>query len=60
VPRTLGKGAINPSWENYRRRLAIKVEKAPEVLTSNWLRVARLPDTIRYYYPPGPINLDSM
>jgi hypothetical protein len=60
VPRTPGKGAINPNWENYRRRLAIKVEKAPEVLTSNWLRVASLPDTIRYYYPPGPINLDSM
>jgi hypothetical protein len=56
VPRTPGKGAINPNWENYRRRLAIKVEKAPEVLTSNWLRVASLPDTIRYYYPPGPIN----
>lgn len=48
VPR--GKGAaINPNWENYRKRLAIKVEQAPEVLTSNWLRVASIPDTIRYY-----------
>jgi len=52
--------AINPNWENYRKRLAIKVEQAPEVLTSNWLRVASLPDTVRYYYPPGPINLELM
>jgi hypothetical protein len=40
--------------------LAIKVEKKPEILTSNWLRVASLPDTLRYYHPPGPINLDLM
>ncbi|HWR34945.1 MAG TPA: toll/interleukin-1 receptor domain-containing protein [Clostridia bacterium] len=59
VPRVVD-GVINPNWENYRKRLATKVEKVPEVLTSNWLRVASLPDTIRYYYPPGPINLDSM
>jgi len=50
------KPRINPNWENYRKRLAIKVEKKPEVLTSNWLRVASLPDTIRYYSPPGAIN----
>ena len=59
VPRA-AQAAINPNWENYRKRLAIKVEKKPEVLTSNWLRVASLPDTIRYYYPPGPINLELM
>ncbi len=59
VPRAI-MPVINPNWENYRKRLAIKVEKQPEVLTSNWLRVASLPDTIRYYHPPGPINLDSM
>ena len=56
VPRSEDEAAINPSWENYRRRLAIKIEKAPEVLTSNWLRIASVPDTIRYYYPPGSIN----
>jgi hypothetical protein len=60
VPRTADGAAINPNWENYRKRLAIKLEKTPEVLTSNWLRLASLPDTIRYYYPPGPINLDLM
>lgn len=59
VPRAVTP-AINPNWENYRKRLAIKVEKKPEVLTSNWLRVASLPDTIRYYSPPGPINLERM
>ena len=52
--------AINPNWETYRKRLAIKVENRPEVLTSNWLRVTSLPDIIRYYYPPGPINLELM
>ena len=59
VPRA-ATPVINPSWETYRKRLAIRVEKKPEVLTSNWLRVASLPDTIRYYYPPGPINLERM
>jgi len=48
VPRA-AQAVINPNWENYRKRLAIKVEKKPEVLTSNWLRVAGLPDAIRYY-----------
>ncbi len=52
--------AINPNWEIYRKRLAIRVENNPEILTSNWLRVASVPDVIRYYYPPGPINLDLM
>ena len=57
VPRAT-KPRINPNWENYRKRLAIKVEKKPEVLTSNWLRIASLPDTIRYYSPPGAIDFD--
>lgn len=60
VPRAADGAVINPNWENYRKRLAIKVEKKPEVLTSNWLRIASTPDTIRYYFPPGPINLDLM
>jgi hypothetical protein len=59
VPRAMTP-TINPNWENYRKRLAIKVEKKPEVLTSNWLRVASLPGAIRYYYPPGPINFELM
>lgn len=59
VPRA-ESAVINPNWENYRKRLAIKVEQTPEVLTSNWLRVVSTPDTIRYYYPPGPINHERM
>ena len=59
VPRST-MPAINPNWENYRKRLAIKIEKRPEALTSNWLRVASLPDTIRYYSPPGPVNFELM
>lgn len=59
VPRATTP-TINPNWENYRKRLAIRVEKTPEFLTSNWLRIANLPDTIRYYHPPGPINLELM
>lgn len=59
VPRA-STPTINPNWENYRKRLAIRVEKKPEVLTSNWLRIASIPDTIRYYHPPGPINLELM
>ena len=55
VPRAT-KPRINPNWENYRKQLAIKVEEKPEVLTSNWLRVASLPDMIRYYSPPGAID----
>lgn len=51
---------INPNWENYRKRSAIEVEQAPEVLTSTWLRVASIPDAIRYYYPPGAINHERM
>jgi hypothetical protein len=55
VPRAVTT-TINPNWENYKKRLAIRVEVAPESLTSNWLRVARVPDTVRYYHPPGAIN----
>jgi hypothetical protein len=51
-----GRSEINPNWENYKRRLAIKVEKSPEVLTSNWLRIHSLPRTIRYYEASGALN----
>ena len=60
VPRAADRATINTNGENYRKRLAIRVEMAPEVLTSNWLRIASVPDTVRYYYPPGAINLSLM
>lgn len=56
VPRSMGKVTINPNWENYKKRLAVKVERTPEVLTSNWFRIDSIPDVIRYYQPPGAIN----
>jgi hypothetical protein len=56
VTRSQDKAVVNPNWENYKKRLAIKVERSPEVLTTNWLRVANAPDVIRYYQPPGAIN----
>jgi hypothetical protein len=56
VPCSTSKVEINPNWENYKKRLAIKVETALEVLTANWLRVMSYPDVIRFYDPPGSIN----
>lgn len=55
-----GTPAINSNWENYRRRNEIKLENAPERLTSNWVRVAAIPDTIRYFYPTGSVNHGAM
>jgi TIR domain-containing protein len=60
VPRSTGKIAINPSWENYKKRLAIKIEEAPETLTTNWLRIVSVPENIRYYQPPGAIDHSLM
>lgn len=60
VPRNAVSASINPNWELYRRRAAIQLEAQPELLTSNWLRIAELPEVIHYYYPPGPINLELM
>src|SRR5882757_6173380 len=56
VPRSLDKISINPNWENYKKRLAIQVEHSPEVLTTNWVRIASAPDVIRYYEPSGALN----
>jgi hypothetical protein len=60
VPRDAANAIINPNWENYRRRGAIKVEQAPEALHSNWLRIAEVPDTIRYYQPSGAIDHQAL
>lgn len=56
VPRLATNIIINPSWESYKNRLAIKIEGSPEVLTTNWLRIANVPDIIRYYTPSGAID----
>jgi hypothetical protein len=52
VPRSKDP-QINPDWELFRRRNAIAIKREPERLTSNWLRIARAPDAIRYYEPSG-------
>ena len=57
--RARHEAAINPNWENYRKRLAIKVEKKPEVLTSNWLRVASLPGHNPLLLPAGSRSISN-
>src|SRR6185369_6246765 len=51
---------INPAWQAHRRRFAIKLENTPERLTSNWLRIVEVPDTIRYFQPSGAVNIGAM
>ena len=56
VPKSTGELEINPNWEAYKKRLAIKVEEGAETLTLNWLRIIETPDVIRYYTPTGSID----
>jgi hypothetical protein len=60
VPCDPSRIEINPNWENYKKRNAIAIEDAPERLTSNWLRVAEVPDTIRYFQPTGAIDHQAL
>jgi hypothetical protein len=54
VPRA-GTPSINPNWESYRRRSAIPLIDEPERLTSNWLRMASVPDEIHFYEGSGAL-----
>jgi hypothetical protein len=56
VPRSPDRIVINPNWESYKNRLAIKVDESPELLTMNWLRISRMPRAILYYQPRGAIE----
>src|SRR5713101_5266068 len=47
---------IGPNWEQYRQRNAVQIKNEPESLTSNWLRVVEIPDTIRYFSPTGAVD----
>ena len=60
VPCDPASVEINPNWENYKKRHAIHVEDGLERLTSNWLRVAAVPDVIRYFQPSGAVNHQAM
>ncbi len=52
VPREDNR-QINPNWESYKQRHSVKIEEAPEPLTSNWLHVMEIPDKINYFLPSG-------
>ena len=56
VPRDTSLIRISPNWEQYRQRNAVQIKNEPEALTSNWLRVVEIPDTIRYFSPSGAVN----
>jgi len=56
VPRSTEHVTINPSWEAYKKSMAIRIEHDPETLTLNWLRVMEIPEVIRYYQPRGAID----
>lgn len=51
---------INANWEAYKNRLAIRVQSAPEVLTSNWVRIESFPPSIRYFWPSGAMDVDML
>lgn len=55
VPRDEERQIISPNWENYRTRQALRIEERAEMLTSNWLCVAEIPDAIRYFAPAGAL-----
>lgn len=60
VRRSTENVVISQEWENYKARLAIKVEDSPETLMTNWLRISSIPDLIRYYEPTGVVDLSLM
>ena len=59
VPR-LHKPMIQPDWAAYHRRRAINLSNEPEVLTSNWLRILSVPDSLNYIVPTGAVNHNAI
>lgn len=59
VPRNR-EATINPTWDAVRRRYALSISKDSERLTSNWLRIVEVPDTVRYFQPTGTIDAGAM
>lgn len=59
VPKKNEPVSINPEWEGYKKRLSLEITSSPETITSNWLRVTDLPDTIRFYEPIGAISIGA-
>ena len=50
VPKVSG-GVVQSGWSAYLRRRAVEVKHNSEVLTSNWLRITRMPDKLNYLIP---------
>lgn len=59
VPRASG-GKIQPSWNAYLRRKSVTVETAPEILTSNWLRILHIPDKLFHLVPRNRSSEDTL
>ena len=53
VPKPASSISIDPNWGLFRRRGSIALVNEPERLTSNWLRVLEVPDSIRYFENVG-------
>lgn len=51
---------INPNWEAFRRRGGIAIKDEAERLTSNWLRVQEIPDSIFYFEATGALERPAL
>ncbi|MFC0804734.1 TIR domain-containing protein [Ensifer sp. P24N7] len=56
VPRDPKGVTIDPNWEIFRRRGSVPLVEEPERLTSNWLRIAEIPDALLYYEASGALD----
>ena len=59
VPKT-SEGKIQPQWEQYKKRKQVIIEDTPEPLTSNWLRLASVPDQLFLLEPKGSFDHSAL
>jgi len=52
--------SINQNWETYKSRQASNLERDDEILITNWIRIAEVPDKIHYYKPTGSIDHSAL
>jgi len=50
------RSALAPIGSSIGNGNAVPIKNEPEPLTSNWLRVVEVPDTIRYFSPTGAVD----
>lgn len=60
VPTRAGGAKISEHWELYRKRRSVEILRAPERLTSNWLRVSESPDRVWLHRPRGAFDAQAM